>query len=343
VIAEQIPAKLLPDVIKNTAVKVVHRLPARDDRDSVGATINLTEEQSRFLVTLAPGTGAVFADGMDRPVLVAVPDGTAVERTGPDRPTASPARLAAERSGACPPACATDPCSLRRMTGARRLLADDPRLVLWAELAVLGHLVGLPAPTLSAASRAVLSRTEPRLLDCALGHAVAAATASRSAALVSSHSPERFACHVATELRAQLAGGCVDEVRTWLAPCFRWNPVRLALQDRQAADPGAARHPDSERWAAGYGRQIPGDTCWEQLDTVRQWCVDLLRDGAQVNAVVYGTGTPSAIERAVGATRDDGDGWRPALARALDALVVHRGWPLAFLAPAPLAGRGTDA
>ena len=29
VIAEQIPAKLIPDVIKNTAVKIVHRLPAR--------------------------------------------------------------------------------------------------------------------------------------------------------------------------------------------------------------------------------------------------------------------------------------------------------------------------
>ena len=38
VIAEQIPAKLVPDVIKNTAVKIVHRLPAADDRQAVGAT-----------------------------------------------------------------------------------------------------------------------------------------------------------------------------------------------------------------------------------------------------------------------------------------------------------------
>lgn len=36
IIAEQIPSKLTPDVIKNTAVKIVHRLPAEDDRDSVG-------------------------------------------------------------------------------------------------------------------------------------------------------------------------------------------------------------------------------------------------------------------------------------------------------------------
>ena len=31
VIAEQIPAKLIPDAIKNTAVKITHRLPAADD------------------------------------------------------------------------------------------------------------------------------------------------------------------------------------------------------------------------------------------------------------------------------------------------------------------------
>jgi uncharacterized protein len=55
VIAEQIPSKLIPDVVKNTAVKIVHRLPAADDRDSVGATMNMSEEQSAYLVTLTPG------------------------------------------------------------------------------------------------------------------------------------------------------------------------------------------------------------------------------------------------------------------------------------------------
>jgi len=34
VVAEQIPAKLVPDVVKNTALKVLHRLPASDDRRS---------------------------------------------------------------------------------------------------------------------------------------------------------------------------------------------------------------------------------------------------------------------------------------------------------------------
>ena len=79
VIAEQIPAKLLPDAVKNTAVKIVHRLPAADDRDTVGATMNLTDAQSRYLVTLPPGQAAVFTDGMDYPVLAVMPDGTARE------------------------------------------------------------------------------------------------------------------------------------------------------------------------------------------------------------------------------------------------------------------------
>ena len=90
IIAEQIPAKLVPDVIKNTAVKIVHRLPAADDRQAVGATMNLTDDQSAYLVTLAPGEAAVFADGMDYPVLTRMPDGTARETPASARPPRRP-------------------------------------------------------------------------------------------------------------------------------------------------------------------------------------------------------------------------------------------------------------
>jgi len=55
IIAEQIPGRLVQDVIKNTAVKITHRLPAADDREAVGATMNMTRAQNRFLVTLKPG------------------------------------------------------------------------------------------------------------------------------------------------------------------------------------------------------------------------------------------------------------------------------------------------
>ena len=79
VVAEQIPSKLIPDVVKNTAVKIVHRLPAADDRQAVGATMNLTPAQDQYIVTLAPGEAAVFADGADYPWLVRMPDGTGRE------------------------------------------------------------------------------------------------------------------------------------------------------------------------------------------------------------------------------------------------------------------------
>ncbi len=100
IIAEQIPAKLVSDVIKNTAVKIVHRLPAADDRQAVGATINLTEDQSAYLVTLSPGEAAVFTDGMDYPLLTRMPDGTGREISTP-APTASPGLLITCRSPTC--------------------------------------------------------------------------------------------------------------------------------------------------------------------------------------------------------------------------------------------------
>ncbi|MCQ0009928.1 hypothetical protein [Actinomadura madurae] len=106
IVAEQIPSKLVPDVIKNTAVKIVHRLPAKDDRDAVGATMNITEAQSQFLVTLTPGEGAVFTDGMDFPHLVRMPDGSHLEKAVP---TASPSVLVTPRSGTCGADCRDSP------------------------------------------------------------------------------------------------------------------------------------------------------------------------------------------------------------------------------------------
>src|SRR6202020_416838 len=88
IIAEQIPARLGADVIKNAAVKIVHRRPAADDREAVGATMNASPSQSRYLVTLPPGQAAVFSDGMDFPILVRVADGSPRE-AGPPVPAAA--------------------------------------------------------------------------------------------------------------------------------------------------------------------------------------------------------------------------------------------------------------
>ena len=101
VIAEQIPAKLVADVVKNTALKVMHRLPAADDRDLAGAAMNLDDAQSRQVVSLEPGVAAVFADGMDRPIRVRVPFGGDASAPGPG--PVPP--LLSRRSTACGPVC----------------------------------------------------------------------------------------------------------------------------------------------------------------------------------------------------------------------------------------------
>src|SRR5438876_4263635 len=118
IIAEQIPDRLVPDVIKNPAVKITHRLPAADDREAVGATMNMTQAQNRFLVTLNPGEAAVFTDGMDFPLLTRMPDGTAREATGEaagEAATATPAGVVRPRSITCGADCIERPCTLRDM------------------------------------------------------------------------------------------------------------------------------------------------------------------------------------------------------------------------------------
>ena len=147
IIAEQIPAKLIPDVIKNTAVKIVHRLPAADDRAAVGATMNLHDAQSEYLVTLPPGQAAVHADGMDYPLLARMPDGTSREASQAAQ-IASPEAVIGRRSLTCGPDCTAVPCTLGQMRAAQRAAITDPRITLWAELAVLAHLTGwdLPRP-----------------------------------------------------------------------------------------------------------------------------------------------------------------------------------------------------
>jgi hypothetical protein len=208
VIAEQIPARLVPDVIKNTAVKIAHRLPAADDRDAVGATMNATPRQSRYLVTLPPGQAAVFADGMDFPVLVQVKDGSEREVASPVS-TVDARKVVRARSGSCGSECLARPCTLREMRGGQRLLDNMPLIRLWAELAVLAHLTGWPVPVpvpdaLAACPVSAASPVPARLAQCALAHAVDAAVAARPP-ITRTGGPggaSALAVHVAETIRA---------------------------------------------------------------------------------------------------------------------------------------------
>jgi hypothetical protein len=73
VVADQVPVKLLPDVIKNTNLKVAHRVVAADDQAVLAATMAMTDRQGRSLAILPVGQAAAFAEGDDVPVLVQVP------------------------------------------------------------------------------------------------------------------------------------------------------------------------------------------------------------------------------------------------------------------------------
>jgi hypothetical protein len=183
IIAEQIPARLVQDVIKNTAVKIVHRLPAADDREAVGATMNATASQSRYLVTLPPGRAAIFSDGMDFPLLVKVKDGTEREVASPAL-TSDARTVVHPRSVTCGRECQTRPCTLRDMRAAQRALDDVGWVRLWAELAVLAHLTGWPIPAPEPALSAAFSARPARVRQCALSHAVDAAVAARASAVV---------------------------------------------------------------------------------------------------------------------------------------------------------------
>ena len=334
IIAEQIPAKLIPDVIKNTAVKIVHRLPAADDRQAVGATMNLTEDQSAYLVTLTPGEAAVFTDGMDYPLLARMPDGTSREITDP-APAASPASLITSRSPTCGPDCRAAPCTLRQVRAAQRAATGDPRITLWAELSVLAHLTGWLMPIPGPAFAAALAATEPRLRDCALSHAVDAAVASRIPVISARLSGPALAVHVTAAMRAALDEDrwlCDQQEPQWLAPPYRWALVLDSLQALHRRDPAAGPHPRTPEWEAAYARAIPGATCASQLETVQRWYDSDQRDVQQLRAVTLGTRPASAIERAVGTLTED-QYWEQRLTDALASFRDCR-WPLDYLRPA---------
>ncbi len=72
-IVDQIPTKLAPDCLKNTNLKIVHRTVMKDDRETIGHSMNMTPEQIDYLSVLKMGCAAVYSEGDTRPKLVKMP------------------------------------------------------------------------------------------------------------------------------------------------------------------------------------------------------------------------------------------------------------------------------
>jgi uncharacterized protein len=262
VMAEQIPARLTPDVVKNTALTVLHRLPGADDRQLVGTGMNLDERQSRQVVSLPPGEAVVFAAGMDRPMRVRVPFGGDREQrpaTATDPADAAPAGLepvgasllAGRRSPACSQACAAErPCTLLEIRAAD-LVARSPGdawLRVWAEVYVLAHLVNRPRPRVPVPLRRRWAELPERLRDCALATAMDQATERRSQVLRESYDPAALSAACATSAAGLLAGGKGAGTMPgtgWVIPQLQWlhELERVCPLDGAPPDPFAVAPP----------------------------------------------------------------------------------------------------
>lgn len=85
VVVEQIPSKLLPDVIKNTNAKIVHRLVSRDDQALLASTLGLEEQESLYLTSLPAGHALYAKEGMQRPIEVEVRQTVPSTRIGDEK------------------------------------------------------------------------------------------------------------------------------------------------------------------------------------------------------------------------------------------------------------------
>jgi len=73
VIADQVPVRLAPDVMKNTNLKIAHRVVSADDREALAGAMAMDESQARALASLEVGEAVVFSGGDDAPLLVRIP------------------------------------------------------------------------------------------------------------------------------------------------------------------------------------------------------------------------------------------------------------------------------
>jgi hypothetical protein len=226
VVAEQIPSKLVPDVVKNTALKILHRLPAQDDRQLVGAAMNLDGDQSRQVVSLQPGVAAVFADGMDRPLRIRVPCGEDREQAGGHAVAAPP--VSGRRCAACGPVCVTGrACSLLELRAADLLAGspDDAWLRVWTEALVLAYLTNRGLPLVPAVLRQRWAELPPRLRECLLATVIDRVMAGRALTVRSFYDPERLVVAAAVTARRMLEGGKGAGAQAgpdWVIPQLRW-------------------------------------------------------------------------------------------------------------------------
>ncbi len=84
IIVDQIPNKLTSEVLKNTNTKIVHRLFAQDDKEAIGNTMALEDEQKNFLSHLETGRAIVSNPDFLKPIQVQITPQTDTSAKGID-------------------------------------------------------------------------------------------------------------------------------------------------------------------------------------------------------------------------------------------------------------------
>jgi hypothetical protein len=131
VVADQVPVRLAPDVIKNTSLKIAHRVVAADDRAALAGSMAMDDSQERALTVLRPGQAATFSDGADAPLLVQVPLVKDLDEQVVDAPAVA-GHMARWRQDAGPaaaghpqPSCAETCAGAPSACAAARLLVSE--------------------------------------------------------------------------------------------------------------------------------------------------------------------------------------------------------------------------
>jgi len=73
IIADQLPTAVAAEVVKNTNIKIAHRLVAADDRKDIGQAMLLDGSQTEEIARLNPGESFLYMEGWYRPRPVKIP------------------------------------------------------------------------------------------------------------------------------------------------------------------------------------------------------------------------------------------------------------------------------
>ena len=120
IIAEQLPTKLVADAVKNTNLKIMHRLTAEDDRRYLGETMGLDPAQMKFATRLGTGEALAYSDEFAEAAHISIP--RTLTATTPPAGLVMP--TAAAPFGAC--ARCRAQCGYR---GAALAMVGDPATV----------------------------------------------------------------------------------------------------------------------------------------------------------------------------------------------------------------------